>query len=137
MKEQFVTYEIALKLKELGFGEECLVFWFKKEQKLSIENEYYNILMCQKNKNSDFNINSNYISAPLWQQVIDWFYDKGIFIIISMDITSMWVYQVGPGFPPMEKIIPQWVTSDYVYNNPNEAREQVILKAIELCQKER
>ena len=23
MKEQFVTYEIALKLKELGFDEEC------------------------------------------------------------------------------------------------------------------
>jgi hypothetical protein len=29
MEEQFVTYEIALKLKELGFDEECFAIFFK------------------------------------------------------------------------------------------------------------
>ena len=28
MEEQFVTYEIALKLKELGFDEKCLVWYY-------------------------------------------------------------------------------------------------------------
>lgn len=28
MKEQFVTYEIALKLKELGFDEKCVASYY-------------------------------------------------------------------------------------------------------------
>lgn len=127
MKEQFVTYEIALRLKELGFDEECFGYYTEQH-----DGSYF---LCVYQEEEEFS--KIRIGAPLWQQVIDWFYDKGIFIIISMDITSMWIYQVGPGFPPMEKIIPQWIASDYVYNNPNEAREQAILKVIELCQKER
>ena len=31
MKEQFVTYNIALKLKELGFDEECLAYYIDPE----------------------------------------------------------------------------------------------------------
>ena len=30
MKEQFVTYEIALKLKELGFDEPCIAYYFNR-----------------------------------------------------------------------------------------------------------
>ena len=31
MEEQFVTYEIALKLKELGFNEECFGYYHVNE----------------------------------------------------------------------------------------------------------
>ena len=31
MKDQFVTYEIALKLKELGFDEECFAYYLDKK----------------------------------------------------------------------------------------------------------
>jgi len=66
MKEQFVTYEIALALKELGFDEECFAFYlFDKQLQLSCAvyntNSYW-----EDSKLRD-------ISAPLWQQVIDWF----------------------------------------------------------------
>jgi len=57
MKEQFVTYEIALKLKELGFSQEPpRLGGYDKEGKLHYRN-----------------ISRNDITAPLWQQVIDWF----------------------------------------------------------------
>ena len=33
MKEQFVPYELAAKLKELGFDEACLAFYIKIGEK--------------------------------------------------------------------------------------------------------
>lgn len=88
MEKQFVTYEIALKLKELGFDEECLAYYdikmlFPVEQPLPDEfnttktnNIYYN---------NDFHYTSikledDIIIAPLYQQVIDWCDSKGLLI---------------------------------------------------------
>lgn len=78
MKEQFVPYKIALKLKELGFDEECLAYYYKhgnsKKEKLFYypsQDEYdiddHPYLEPNSKTNSD---------APLWQQAFDWFRDK-------------------------------------------------------------
>ncbi len=64
MKDQFVTFEIAEKLKELGFNEECFSFYWT--DKVFYENVYYGV---RGNGEST-------ISAPLWQQAIDWIYSK-------------------------------------------------------------
>lgn len=59
MKKQFVTYEIALKLKELGFDEECLAIYIHKEFRLAnFKSQSESQIM---------------VLSPLWQQVIDWF----------------------------------------------------------------
>ena len=63
MKKEFATYEIALKLKELGFNEDCFGYFVINLQELIIVNT--------KKHKSDW-----YISAPLWQQVIDWFREE-------------------------------------------------------------
>jgi hypothetical protein len=57
MKEQFVTYEIALALKELGFYSEDCFGYFS-----SIDN---NLIMLHNRWNIG-------VLAPLWQQAIDW-----------------------------------------------------------------
>ena len=63
MKEQFVPYEIALKLKELGFYEECLAFYlwqsWNDSERLEIGDD------------SEYKVET--LSAPLWQQTFDWF----------------------------------------------------------------
>lgn len=64
MKEQFVPYEIALKLKEKGFDEPCLGYF----------DPLYEQLVIWENGNT--NSTSNWVYAPLWQQAIDWFEDK-------------------------------------------------------------
>lgn len=86
MEKQFVTYEMALSLKELGFNEPCLGF-FDKEL----------FLFCLVDQKSDCEINTityenglnniiadiNYetiITAPLYQQVVDWCDSKGLLI---------------------------------------------------------
>ena len=66
MKKQFVTYEISLKLKELGFDEECLAAY--EEGDLNI---YFDI-----NKNIDWSEYDDCCSAPLWSQCLSWLREK-------------------------------------------------------------
>lgn len=69
MEKEFVPYELALKLKELGFDERCLA----KYQKLA-DFANYQFQLLQKERNC--NILDTAISAPLWQQAFDWFIEK-------------------------------------------------------------
>lgn len=71
MKEQFVTQNILEKLYKLDFSEECLWYWSKIDETTWELNEYI-VEDC-----------IDYVGAPLWQQVIDWFRKKELFINIS------------------------------------------------------
>lgn len=85
MKEQFVTYEITIKLKEKGFDEPCFGLY-------NIYETYgqYGIInigdLHLTNVNRGFKGN-NAIIAPLWQQVIDWFREKHQIEIVLSGIT--------------------------------------------------
>jgi len=62
MEKEFVPYEQALALKELGFDEPCIKY-------------YWTDGMLTKTYGSPFNYNkiNNLISAPLYQQAFRWF----------------------------------------------------------------
>ena len=72
MKQQFVPYEIAIKLKEKGFNEPCLANYCDKDL------IPYRGYPDEGDEDSNFsttineNITSLWVTAPLWQQVIDW-----------------------------------------------------------------
>jgi hypothetical protein len=66
MNKEFVTYNQALALKELGFNEDC--FGYYVDNKL-IQNGL-NIL------NKDCDWVDNQCSSPLYQQVFRWFREK-------------------------------------------------------------
>ena len=89
MEEQFVTHEIALKLKELGFDEECFAIYFK-----GILNNGYSVnyistdwkSLFYKNKINSESNSIDIVSAPLWQQVQSFLDDNGVIIgIIFVD----------------------------------------------------
>ena len=70
MNKEFVTYEQALELKELGFDEPCIAFYSSKK-------ELYPV-MQEPAKGPYFN-NGNFIEtirAPLYQQAFRWFREK-------------------------------------------------------------
>lgn len=80
MKEQFIPYEQALELKELGFNEPCIGHWergidgygwglFFSGQWLKYED------LIPEYKDSEGNICGEF-SAPFWQQAFDWFSNK-------------------------------------------------------------
>ena len=136
MKEQFVTYEIALALKELGFDEKCIAFYyiFDDEEKF--------LISTISNTNSSWD--NGYISAPLWQQVIDWFREKhDIVIEIARQkyfdtYANSYAYEVVCKVYKNKELEGSVVIRDnknnHIFYSYEEAREQAILKAIELCQ---
>ncbi len=73
MKDQFVSYDVSLKLKRLGFNESCLCSYFE-DGSLASEAKWIN-----------YNVSETLVSAPLPQQVIDWFEEiHKILILITL-----------------------------------------------------
>jgi hypothetical protein len=62
MEKEFIPYEQALALKELGFDEPCFGYY-----------KYEELLIQGQSKNSDHGFS---ISAPLYQQAFRWFREK-------------------------------------------------------------
>lgn len=126
MKEQFVTYEIALKLKELGFDEPCFGYYKPIKSWMISTNPKYNsephftgpnwcnadmsfYFMYKANsfgdrtesvKNSQFTKAVENITTPLWQQVIDWFREKHSIVITIYDNTleKKYAFLIGKEF---------------------------------------
>jgi len=125
MNNQFVTYEIALALKELGYSEICLGEYYIDKNKriiLSYKTHYHT-----KKRNS--------IQAPLWQQAIDFLREKYDIVINIYANASGYLFE-------MHDSAKRGGTHRYDsgFEGPNEggcwniypeARKQAILKAIE------
>ena len=84
MKEEFVNYEIALALKELGFDEPCFAcvdedgFYLKGDIR-------FNLVDC--------------VYAPLYQQAFRWFREKyGLISYVHpfalLEDTKKWCYEI-------------------------------------------
>jgi hypothetical protein len=73
MKNEFVTYEQALSLKELGFDEDCLAFYNGK----FLNSTDYNF---DDGNSKDIGL---CISAPLKQQVFRWFREKYADVLVK------------------------------------------------------
>jgi len=70
MEKEFVPYEQALELKELGFNEPCLAYYSDVE----LQNPYLSVGRGVKTL-SDMQ-GGYYKLAPLYQQAFRWFRDK-------------------------------------------------------------
>lgn len=75
MKEQFIPYELALKLKELGFNEGVLSF-YKSENDYFFDGNGYNTWVDVKDNPYLGVKRKEYIPRPLWQQAFDWILNK-------------------------------------------------------------
>ncbi len=69
MEKEFIPYEQALALKELGFDEPCF-WWYDFEKELRKDRIGVNSI------NSKYFLNGNSCSAPLYQQAFRWFREK-------------------------------------------------------------
>tara|TARA_R110002126_G_scaffold177255_2_gene326126 strand:- start:166 stop:507 length:342 start_codon:yes stop_codon:yes gene_type:complete len=72
MNKEFIPYEEALALKELGFDEECFGFFYEDK----------GLELCPL-KNSNL---LGYINAPLYQQAFRWFRDNQGISFFMQDI---------------------------------------------------
>jgi hypothetical protein len=64
MEKEFVTYDLALRMKALGFDEPCFMYWWKGENGYILAD-----LIDGEARTNDF-------KAPLYQQAFRWFREK-------------------------------------------------------------
>lgn len=84
MEKEFVPYELAWELKQLGFDKPCLAFYERSKE-----------LIIQECEVTDFHTSSLQCLAPLYQQAFRWFREKhGIFIEPNrrIDLGDIWYY---------------------------------------------
>lgn len=88
MKHLFVPYKLALLAKEKEFEEPCFAYY--QQFNIPTPTFHFGIIQHHQNENykgnnwnkidKDFQltdyINNNFVSAPLYQQLIDWFREK-------------------------------------------------------------
>jgi len=122
MNNEFVTYEQALQLKELGFDEPCFGYYNVSNQEL-IED-----LSNNRTGNDD----SRWASAPLYQQAFRWFRENYILdSIVQPTYSTKYQYRI---FNVETKSKVQ-VYGDYMgkeFNTYEEAELACLKKLIEL-----
>ena len=74
MEKEFIPYEQALALKELGFDEPCLAFFWNTGKFYTTAEYPHSIETHKQNQLGDYNYDST--SAPLYQQAFRWFREK-------------------------------------------------------------
>ena len=89
-----VSLEIAQQLKEKGFKEKCLCYW----------HEYFHRIECSTDDEDrlcpeyyDYNTDESTTSLPTWEQVLEWFREKGYHGIIAVryeDVDSEYSYRI-------------------------------------------
>lgn len=126
MEEQFVPYELAVKLKELGFDEKCLMFW---------ENTIlYTTLVNPK----EFKriVADRYTSAPVWEQAFSWFRTKGfdMWVSRSFNCFNVNIVEYNAEEDCSDDVTDGLVFKDFI--GYEEARLACLEKLIELCQKQ-
>lgn len=129
MKEQFIPYNLALKLKELGFDDNCFGY-YTIDEVLNFDS----IKLFKEGNLTTLTSQSDWtILTPLWQQAFNWFRDKyELHSHIYVKSKTQWTYMitnftdyVGP-----ENQIAQTLESY------EEAREACLRKIIELLEEQ-
>ena len=129
MKNEFVSYEMALELKELGFDEPCFTYYYNATGKL------------RTNLSIDIDNDLNYIDnkkigitlAPTFSQAFRWFLKKHkLYALIIPTITMHWTYLTMTVVENMIEVPPYKNVKAYDYSIKEWAELECLLKMIEL-----
>jgi hypothetical protein len=120
MEKNFIPYEQALELRQLGFKEECLGVWqnLKSGKNLVINEEYDRIF--------DVPVLGADIGAPLYQQAFRWFREKHDLLPTFELLSTGWDYVIYSDIPEEVDY------NDGPWNTYEEAELACLRKLIEL-----
>lgn len=139
MEKEFVTYEQALALKELGFDEECFCTYSNKQLSRNPSHKMDSIPITEEPYTwCNSKVHDTVITAPLKQQAFRWFrekhnidawvqpfvaYDRGVRTnpYLPDESYSYFIFKDG-----------LWVSDKIDFLSPEEAEDACIDKLIEL-----
>jgi len=134
MVDQLITFETAELAKEKGFDEESLYFYEGDDTGNSYKDLYRTdrapgVNCGEKSKNS---LNRFNCAAPTQSLLQKWLREKhGIFLIISLDITNSWIWEIRSGYPEAS-YNKETIYSGNSYQRYEEALENALQKALTL-----
>jgi len=88
MKNLFIPYKLTVIAKEKGFNEPCLCIWEKKNIYSVQMPSYASGLLFKSIINSE--VGNKTYTAPLYQQIVDWFREKHKIKIVENPNTGGW-----------------------------------------------
>ena len=116
MEKEFVTYELALKMKQIGFDEPCFMYYT------------YNGDLYKSNPYG--------ISAPTYSQAFRWFREKHqLHISIDAGISGYYGHlKINPIGTLSSQVKQEWInTEEYPFKTYEEAVSASLDKLIEIC----
>ncbi len=87
--EDFVTYDIAVRLKEVGFGWPCRTYWMKAY----IDKDIMTLREDLRGSNHN-EYAPDYYSAPTLAQAQKWLLGKGYYINVQLLSRNIWSYVI-------------------------------------------
>jgi hypothetical protein len=129
IKKEFIPYELALRLKTLGYNEPCMVY-FEQGILKRFEPNFLDVQIL----NSDFNnrLEGHHLSscsAPTWQSVFKWFRERDFHTTIESYHCLGNDKPFGLGID--QKINGIWDYVDYSGDGNFDTYEDAQIKAIE------
>jgi hypothetical protein len=122
MNKEFIPYEQAVELRELGFDEPCFGWYSSKENnplRFGICETYLGIETCSK--------------APLYQQAFRWLLQKhNLYGIIIPTVTMSWTFKTMTIAQGMVEVPPYNHVDACDYSSREEAEQACLIKIIEL-----
>jgi hypothetical protein len=151
MNREFVSYEIAVEVRELGFNEPCFTT-YDLECKLRnpfdyAKSEYdlhlpyiedtkewiHNSELTIQNFNGPVSLYERFVTAPLYQQVVRWFIDKhNLYGIIIPTVTMDWTFKTMNVVKGIVEVPPYNHVDAGDYNSREEAEQACLIKMIEI-----
>ena len=120
MNKEFIPYEQALELKELGFDELCLKYYLKEKGEWIVSDDYDG---------------GHFVLAPLYQQAFRWFREKyGIMYTVHNNIEN-WKNTFHGAYSKINSNYESDYTDDYA--TYEEAELACLKKLIEIVKNER
>ena len=120
MEKEFILYEQALALKELGFDEPCFAYYNSDVNNRFDTNKPINAINW--NENDDFDLDT---SAPTFSQSFRWFREK-YGLIGWIEGKQMYGYRIESTIPTDDQL------SAYPFRKYEEAELECLKKLIEI-----
>ena len=130
MEREFVSYEVALELKELGFDEHCFAFYG-----LSRDDYKTTRLSIFQNLKTDYLPDVHHLDvtcdAPLYQQAFRFFREKYMLSGEIYIFKNIWNFDI----EDISNSIQLYTSDIMCYNSYEEAEIACLVKLIEICRK--
>lgn len=132
LRNEFVVYPLALRMKALGYNEPCFGYYIG----LGDNKEKPFKFLEEKTEKGQFELIDNVCQAPTWQSAFEWLLETHlVYGIVIPTITTYWTFKTMTYAKGMIEVPPYKNVDAYDYSERHEAQQVCLEKLIEIVEK--